>query len=94
MAMLVMECVKVLSLKSSASAFWFVTAMGQELELAEEVRAERKGGSMSVAWILMSRGGSGEERMARETVPEPHALSWIIDPLGMGEMRERFCSAN
>lgn len=35
---------------------------------------------MSVALIVISWGGEDEVRSKRETVPEPHALSWMIDP--------------
>lgn len=94
MAMLVRECVNVLSAKLRASLFWLETETGQLCSATVLERAEMKGGSMSVAWILRSLGAEGEVRMRRVMVPDPQALSWMIEPAGMLGMRERLCAAN
>lgn len=86
--MLVSECVNVLSGKLRASLFWLETAMGQEFSFAASDRAERKGGSMSVAWIWMLGEGLLDVRSSRLTVPEPQALSWMMEPEGMGAKLE------
>jgi hypothetical protein len=48
---------------------------------------------MSVAWILGFEGAGVEERIRRDTVPAPHALSWIMEFGGIGGSRERLCWA-
>lgn len=93
MPMLHIECVKKLSLKDSCSAFWLVTSIGQVFWAVWVLSSSRKIWSMSVAWIWISFA-PWEVKMARETVPSPHALSWTMEPEGMEGMRVRLCAAN
>jgi hypothetical protein len=60
----------------------------------EAERSSRKSWSVSVAWRVMLEGELDDERMARETIPEPLALSWIMDPERMEGMRVRLWTAN
>jgi hypothetical protein len=68
--------------------------MGKESCFTEAERSLRKSWSVSVACRVMSEGVVGEERMARETIPEPLALSWIMDPEEMEGMRVMLWTAN
>lgn len=93
MPMLVIECVRKLSSKDKFSDFWLETEMGQECCFTSDNRVSRKIWSMSVAWMLMF-DVELEERMARETVPSPQALSWMMEPDGIGGTRVRLWDAN
>ena len=93
MPMLLIEWVKWPSGNDRFSDFWFDTSMGQEFFCTSDWSASRKTWSISVAWIWRPEGMS-EERISRETVPAPQALSWIMAFGGMGGRSERLCAAN